>query len=66
MADITAALDGTELPADAFEGVVRMLSDEGVEILAAPHQLTVVTDAGLREIDVGSWSGLTFEEALMS
>ena len=38
MADITAALDGTELPADAFEGVVRMLSDEGVEILDAPHE----------------------------
>jgi RNA polymerase primary sigma factor len=38
VADITAALDGTELPADAFEGVVRMLSDEGVEILDAPHE----------------------------
>jgi RNA polymerase primary sigma factor len=30
VADITAALDGTELPADAF--------DEGVEILDAPHE----------------------------
>jgi RNA polymerase primary sigma factor len=38
VADITAALDGTELPADAFEGVVRMLSDEGVEILDVPHE----------------------------
>jgi len=26
------------MPADAFEGVVRLLSDEGVEILEAPHE----------------------------
>ena len=38
MADITAALDGTDMPAEAFEGVVRLLSDEGVEILDAPHE----------------------------
>jgi RNA polymerase primary sigma factor len=38
VADITAALDGTDMPAEAFEGVVRLLSDEGVEILDAPHE----------------------------
>jgi RNA polymerase primary sigma factor len=38
VADITAALDGTDLPAEALEGVVRLLSDEGVEILDAPHE----------------------------
>ena len=32
---------------------------ETAEILAAPHGVPVVADAGLREIDVGSWSGLT-------
>jgi uncharacterized phosphatase len=32
---------------------------ETAEVLAAPHNLTVVTDPGLREIDVGQWSGLT-------
>jgi RNA polymerase primary sigma factor len=37
VADITAALDGSDMPAEAFEGVVRLLSDEGVEILEAPH-----------------------------
>jgi RNA polymerase primary sigma factor len=31
-ADITAALDAAELPADAFDNVVRLLTDEGVEI----------------------------------
>jgi RNA polymerase primary sigma factor len=38
VADITAALDSSDMPADAFEGVVRLLSDEGVEILEAPHE----------------------------
>jgi RNA polymerase primary sigma factor len=38
VADITAALDGTDMPADAFEGVVRLLSDEGVEVLDAPPE----------------------------
>ena len=38
MADITAALDGADMPADAFEGVVRLLSDEGVEVLDATHE----------------------------
>ena len=38
MADITAALDGTDMPAEAFEGVVRLLSDEGVEVLDAQHE----------------------------
>jgi len=31
-ADITAVLDAAELPADAFDNVVRLLTDEGVEI----------------------------------
>jgi RNA polymerase primary sigma factor len=31
-ADITAAVDAAELPADAFDNVVRLLTDEGVEI----------------------------------
>lgn len=35
---------------------------ETAEILAAPHGVPVIADAGLREIDVGSWSGLTRAE----
>ena len=35
---------------------------ETAEILAAPHGAPVVVDTGLREIDVGSWSGLTRAE----
>jgi broad specificity phosphatase PhoE len=35
---------------------------ETAEILAAPHGVAVVADAGLREIDIGSWSGLTRPE----
>jgi RNA polymerase primary sigma factor len=40
VADITAALDGTDLPAEAYEDVVRLLGDEGVEILDVPHEET--------------------------
>jgi RNA polymerase primary sigma factor len=38
VADITAALDGSDMPAEAFEGVVRLLSDEGVEVVEGPHE----------------------------
>jgi broad specificity phosphatase PhoE len=54
-----------ELRETAFDAVYS--SDlrrafETAEILAAPHGAPVVADAGLREIDVGSWSGLTRSE----
>lgn len=35
---------------------------ETAVIVAAPHGVPVVVDHGLREIDVGSWSGLTRSE----
>src|SRR5579884_38675 len=35
---------------------------ETAEIVAAPHRVPVFVDARLREIDVGSWSGLTRAE----
>lgn len=35
---------------------------ETAEIVAQPHNVPVVADPGLREIDVGSWSGLTQDE----
>jgi RNA polymerase primary sigma factor len=36
MADLTAAFDRCDLPADAVDGVLRLLADEGVEIVEAP------------------------------
>jgi RNA polymerase primary sigma factor len=36
MADLTAAFDRCDLPAEAVDGVLRLLADEGVEILEAP------------------------------
>jgi RNA polymerase primary sigma factor len=36
MTDITAAFEGSELPADAADSIVRLLADEGVEVLDAP------------------------------
>src|SRR6266704_3252579 len=36
MTDITAAFEGSELPADAADSLVRLLADEGVEVLDAP------------------------------
>ncbi len=35
---------------------------ETAEILAASHAVPVIADTGLREVDVGSWSGLTRSE----
>ena len=35
-ADITSALDAADLPADAFDNVVRLLTDEGIEIVDPP------------------------------
>jgi RNA polymerase primary sigma factor len=37
MADLTAAFDRYDLPADAVEGVLRLLADEGVEIIEPPQ-----------------------------
>jgi RNA polymerase primary sigma factor len=38
MADLTAAFDRCDLPADAVEGVLRLLADEGVEIIETPPE----------------------------
>src|SRR5713226_9458710 len=36
MTDITAAFEGSDLPADTVDSIVRLLVDEGVEVLDAP------------------------------
>jgi broad specificity phosphatase PhoE len=51
-----------KLPFDAVYSSDLRRAFETAEIVASPHRLTVVADAGLREIDVGSWSGLTRAE----
>jgi RNA polymerase primary sigma factor len=38
MAELTTTFDRCELPADAVEGVLRLLADEGVEIVEAPQE----------------------------
>jgi RNA polymerase primary sigma factor len=38
MTDLTAAFDRCDLPAEAVEGVLRLLADEGVEIIEAPPE----------------------------
>jgi RNA polymerase primary sigma factor len=38
LADIAVALDASDLPAHAIDGIARMLSDEGVDILDAPPE----------------------------
>ena len=50
MADIAVALDASDLPAHAIEGVARMLSEEGVDILdAAPEEADGRPEAGPSE-----------------
>jgi RNA polymerase primary sigma factor len=38
MGDVTTAIDRAELTADALDGVVRVLADEGIEVLEAPAE----------------------------
>jgi len=49
-------------PVDAVYSSDLRRARETAEIVAAPHEVPVITDPGLREIDIGSWSGLTRAE----
>lgn len=51
-----------DTPFDAVYSSDLRRAHETAEIVAAPHGVPVITDIGLREIDVGSWSGLTRAE----
>ena len=51
-----------DTPFDAVYSSDLRRAHETAQIVAAPHRVPVVTDPGLREIDVGSWSGLTRAE----
>jgi broad specificity phosphatase PhoE len=51
-----------DTPFDAVYSSDLRRAHETAEIVAAPHGVPVMPDPGLREIDVGSWSGLTHAE----
>jgi broad specificity phosphatase PhoE len=51
-----------DVPFDAVYSSDLLRAHETALIVAEPHGVPVVTDPGLREIDVGSWSGLTRAE----
>ncbi len=46
VSEISAALDGTDLTPEAIDGVVRMLADEGIDILEAPEDPAELRPAG--------------------
>src|SRR5690349_15996562 len=50
------------IPFDAVYSSDLRRAHETAEILAAPHAVPIVVDPALREIDIGSWSGLTRAE----
>jgi broad specificity phosphatase PhoE len=51
-----------EVPFDAVYSSDLRRAHETAEIVAAPHGVPVIADARLREVDVGSWSGLLHTE----
>ncbi len=57
---LAAELEAT--PFDAVWSSDLRRARETAEILAAPHRVPVLVDPDLREIDIGSWSGLTRAE----
>jgi len=57
---LAARLQDTSFDAAYSSDLQR--AHETALIVAAAHEVPVVTDPGLREIDVGSWSGLTRAE----
>jgi broad specificity phosphatase PhoE len=59
-AELAGRLRGVRLDAVYSSDLRR--AHETAELVAAEHGLPVVADPGLREIDVGSWSGLTRPE----
>ena len=58
--ELAASLAGTPIAAIYSSDLVR--ARETAEIVAERLGLTVVVDAGLREVDVGNWSGVTHDE----
>jgi phosphoserine phosphatase len=59
--DLAVRLESTELDAVYSSDLER--ARETAAIVAQPHRLSVRELAALREVDVGSWSGLTRAEA---
>lgn len=51
-----------ETPFDAVYSSDLQRARETAELVAKPHGVPVISDPGLREIDIGSWSGLTRTE----
>src|ERR1700729_3458715 len=49
MGDVTTAIDRAELTGDALDGVVRVLADEGIDVLDTPAEED--TDTKLPDID---------------
>lgn len=58
--ELAEQLRGT--PFDAVYSSDLQRARETAEILAEPHGVPVIVDRDLREIDIGSWSGLTRAE----
>jgi broad specificity phosphatase PhoE len=52
-----------DVPFDAVYASDLARARETAEIVAAPHGVPVAVDPDLREMDFGSWSGLTATEA---
>src|SRR3984893_14609662 len=59
MADVMMALDRADLPPEALDTAVRVLADEGVDVLIVPREDEPEAEARVRPADVGGQRAAT-------
>src|ERR1700730_3584712 len=59
MADVMMALDRADLPPEALDTAVRVLADEGVDVLIVPREDEPEAEADVRPADVGGQRAAT-------
>ncbi len=64
MTDLTTAFERCDLSADAVDSVLKLLADEGVDVIEAPHgkrgtRTAADSEPRRGELSPATWSGST-------